>query len=127
MKVATFCWKAILSRIPTKLNLVHRGVVDIGYNVLCPFCNYVPKSTLHLLMSCNLSHYVWMHIYNWMGLVVVLPIDLREHFSQHAGLVTNSISKKHWRLLWFSTIWSMWLQRNDIVFKGARLDFEFLI
>lgn len=119
-----FCWKAILDRIPTKINLVQHRVGNIGNNIYCPYCNSVPESTSHLFMSCYFSHCIWMNMYNWLGSVAVLPFDLREHFNQHVGLAINRTSKKHWRLLWFSIIWSFWLHRNDIVFNGGRIGFD---
>lgn len=39
LKVAVFFWKAILNRIPTKLNLMVRGVGGIESNLNCSLCN----------------------------------------------------------------------------------------
>lgn len=41
-----------------------------------------------------------------------------------AGIMTNRLSKKHWRLFWFDNIWSLWLHNNDIIFKEGKIDFD---
>ncbi|XVF83470.1 hypothetical protein PTKIN_Ptkin16aG0489500 [Pterospermum kingtungense] len=34
---------------------------------------------------------------------------------------------KIWRLLFFTTVWSTWLFRNEVVFNGSKANFEKLI
>lgn len=127
LKVVAFCWKAILDRIPTKPNLLIRGVGGIGDNLVCPFCLSAQETTTHLFLFCRFYHCIWMHIYSWLGLKVVMSSDLRCHFSKHDGLAYNSQFRKHWRLLWFSTIWTLWLHQNDIVFNSGKLEFDKVI
>lgn len=74
-------------------------------------------------ISCPVSYCMWMYIDNWIGLDVVLPLDLKAHYLQHLGLQHNRVPKKCWQLLWFATLWSLWLHRNDITFNGSCVEF----
>lgn len=45
------------------------------------------------------------------------------------GICNNSVLRrripnKYWRLLWFSTVRSLWVHQNEIIFKRGNLDFD---
>lgn len=63
-------------------------------------------------------------IYAWFGLQTVLSGNLGMLVQQHEGLLEGVKSKKTWRLLWFAVTWSLWLLRNDVLFKQAILDLD---
>lgn len=124
LRVAAFSWKALLDRIPTASNLQKRGVNFTSLNPNYSFCNSALDETAHTLLHCPLSYGMWMLIYNWIGVDVVIPADLKSHhFLQHEGLLHNRISKSCWQLVWFSVVWSLWLLRNEIIFKGCGADY----
>nr|GEY71081.1 reverse transcriptase domain, reverse transcriptase zinc-binding domain protein [Tanacetum cinerariifolium] len=65
-KVKIYVWRASLNRLPTRLNLVSRGIsLD---SVLCPFCELVEETLDHCLISCPLVSPVWRKIWVWWGL-----------------------------------------------------------
>lgn len=76
-----------------------------------------------MFLACKVSYYVWMIIYNWIGVYVVLLGDITTHFCQHSDLLKGSFSR-FWRLIWFSTMWIIWLHWNEPIFKGGMLDFD---
>lgn len=39
LKIGAFCWRMILDRIPTYINLQNRGVVHTNGSLLCCFCS----------------------------------------------------------------------------------------
>jgi hypothetical protein len=51
-KVIVFLWQALLSRIPTKLNLAARGVILVGGYAMYAFCGGGLKSKDHLFILC---------------------------------------------------------------------------
>jgi hypothetical protein len=52
-KVVDLSWKALLNRIPTRLNLVRRNAIPNNIDLLCVFCNEMVESTNHLLVHCR--------------------------------------------------------------------------
>ena len=50
IKINVFAWKVYLDRLPTRMNLLSRGVYVSS--LLCPICNSDHEDTSHLLFSC---------------------------------------------------------------------------
>lgn len=63
LKVGAFCWRSIMDRIPTFVNLGNREFHLAAGNHLCYFFNSSSESVTHLFLSCNFSYYVGMHEY----------------------------------------------------------------
>lgn len=63
-------------------------------------------------------------MYNWIGLDTALIGNLKDLLLQHSGLISGKASNKVWRMFWFSTIWSIWLHRNEMIFKQGNLDLD---
>lgn len=80
------------------------------------------ESMDHLIFNCNKTMMIWKMVYRWAGFDVVLPAVGKQHFAQHRGLVRGKKLKKNWMVIWFSTIWSIWLARNGIVFNDETFD-----
>lgn len=53
--VQTFCWRLLLNRLPTKIQLEKRGVISGGYNIVCPLCFFEDKDVNHLFLSCPIN------------------------------------------------------------------------
>ncbi|KAK8613479.1 hypothetical protein V6N13_101241 [Hibiscus sabdariffa] len=51
-KVEFFVWKAVHNRLPTRVELYTRGLVNIQ-SVVCPFCLLHPESVSHLFCHCK--------------------------------------------------------------------------
>ena len=65
-KVRIFAWRACIEGLPTRLNLVKRGI-NVGAD--CPLCGKCVESTSHALIFCNKISEVW---WNWQN----CPINL---------------------------------------------------
>lgn len=102
MKVGAFCWRVLLDRIPTTVNLHKRGIFN--ESLLCYFCKACDENSCHLFISCTFSYVVWMSIYNWLGLKIALAGNLGDLLRQHEGLLNRRGSKKIWRMFWFEIV-----------------------
>lgn len=124
LKVSAFCWRAVLDRIPSASNMSYRGIQLQPIQITCCFCRNYEETTAHLLLHCIFSYNVWMYLYNWLGLVTVLAGNIPNQLLHHAGLVRGKFANKGWRLIWFATVWSLWLHRNEMIFNNDKLDFD---
>lgn len=122
MKIKAFGWQLILDRIPSRLNLWKRRIIEDEEGVKCVLCDSAVESIEHLIFSCNKSEQIWKLVYNWAGFDVVMPVDGKTHFLYHRGLVRGKNLKQMWMVLWFSTAWSIWIARNGIIFKQENFD-----
>nr|GEV42325.1 RNA-directed DNA polymerase, eukaryota [Tanacetum cinerariifolium] len=53
IKVNIFAWKVLLDRLPTRVNLVHRGVLVSP--ITCPVCSAALKDVAHVLFRCDMA------------------------------------------------------------------------
>nr|GEY91355.1 RNA-directed DNA polymerase, eukaryota [Tanacetum cinerariifolium] len=60
IKINVFYWRARLDRLPTRSNLVRRGVVLDSS--LCPLCSLVHEDIHHVLFRCDMAKLVFCRI-----------------------------------------------------------------
>nr|GEY04769.1 RNA-directed DNA polymerase, eukaryota [Tanacetum cinerariifolium] len=65
-KINVFAWKVYLDRLPTRLNLIRRGVLVPSLS--CPVCNAAYEDMSHLLFSCDLANDVVRLVFRWWNL-----------------------------------------------------------
>nr|GEV26894.1 RNA-directed DNA polymerase, eukaryota [Tanacetum cinerariifolium] len=66
IKINVFAWRARFDRLPTRSNLVRRGV--ILDSSLCPLCGLVPEDIHHVLFRCDTAKLVFRRICRWWDL-----------------------------------------------------------
>lgn len=100
-KMCVFSWQTILDRIPTRMNLFRRGVIQPAESKDCVVCrNEADTSLLHLLLHCNFASGVWYAIFNWLGVSYISPPNLRISFAYMVGTGVSNRRKKGLMLLW---------------------------
>ncbi|GJX20252.1 RNA-directed DNA polymerase, eukaryota [Tanacetum coccineum] len=72
IKVNVFAWKLHLDRLPTRSNLLKRGI-QVQYS-LCPICNVLQEDTSHLFFSCDVALAISRLICRWWN-VSWSPVD----------------------------------------------------
>jgi hypothetical protein len=98
-KVVVFSWQALLGRLPTRKNLVRRGVVLDGPNVDCVLCGEGRETEDHLFASCSSTIGSLFQAF--------LPL-FRNRKNSLKGVI----------LIWHAVIWVLWRTRNDRIFRG---------
>jgi hypothetical protein len=66
LKVTAFSWQVFLDKIPTKSNLIRRGVALDVTAIGCNFCSVETESSIHLLLHCSLASTVWYKVCRWL-------------------------------------------------------------
>ena len=113
-----FSWRLLKDRIPVKKNLVRRQIL-LKEEALYVFCGVNEESTEHLFTRCQWSSKIWMHVLDWVGISTALHRDCSLHFQQFRDLFSNCKKRKEaWVVIWHSTVWSVWLRRNKLIFKS---------
>lgn len=54
---------------------------------------------------------------------MVLPTNVIDLFIYHNGLLKKKKGRKRGGIIWLAVMWSMWIERNAIIFKGYEPDF----
>lgn len=122
--VCAFVWKLFFDRIPSRINLQKRMVIPIDGEVSCPLCGSAEESTDHLLFNCQFAVQIWYYCYNWLGIAIVLHCSSHAHFQQHDNYCFTAKHNRLWMVVWFAASWSIWLGRNNLIFRDAALEVD---
>ncbi|CAJ2679133.1 unnamed protein product [Trifolium pratense] len=84
LKVSIFVWRLLRDRLPTKVNLVTRGVLSSTAHS-CIFGCGEAETAYHLFISCSTVGSLWDLVRSWIGIPMVGFTTLRNHFVQFAS------------------------------------------
>ncbi|GJY62112.1 RNA-directed DNA polymerase, eukaryota [Tanacetum coccineum] len=117
IKVNVMVWRARLDRLPSKLNLINRGIsLD---NDICPMCGILPENVNHTFFRCDLSKAIGRKICNWWNLNWS---DMDSFAAWDSWFASIRVSGKAKRLLegvFFTSWWSIWSFRNRCIFDPS--------
>ena len=119
-KVSVFAWRLIRDRLPTKTNL-RRRQVEMS-DCLCPFCMTSEESAGHLFFQCNKIIHIWWESLSWVDTITALPENPKMHFLQHTLGKPAGIGATRWRCWWLALTWTIWKQRNNLLFSNGTLN-----
>ncbi|GAU47008.1 hypothetical protein TSUD_244370 [Trifolium subterraneum] len=123
-KVSAFGWQLLHDRIPTRSNLQHRKIIDANGDNSCALCGGTTESSLHLFIYCDAAMTVWKAVFDWLKLPFSLPHNLFSilNFFSHSR---GKKLRKGLTTIWNAVVWSLWRQRNAVIFdNGTRDDAE---
>ncbi|GJV64834.1 RNA-directed DNA polymerase, eukaryota [Tanacetum coccineum] len=116
IKVNIFAWKLHLDRLPTRVNLAHRGVQVLSSS--CPVCNMVQEDVPHLFFLCDVARDVSRLICRWWN-VSWSPVGsylnwLSWFNSIRLGSNVKDLLEGGFYIAW----WSLWSFRNQLLFSN---------
>jgi hypothetical protein len=117
-KVVIFSWQLLHDRVPTKENLLVRGVIQQGIGSNCVWCGNPCESSRHLFLHCKMALVVWYEICKWLGVVIVMPPNLCIIFYCMYEAASSKKARKGFLLVWHSALWCIWRARNSFIFKN---------
>lgn len=85
-KGIVFSWQLLLDRLPTRSNLVRRGVPLPERDLVCVLCSVSSESVVHRFIICPAVLPVWYQASRWLGWEFVIPIGLAQLSKAFTGL-----------------------------------------
>ena len=114
VKVSILAWRLLRNRLPTKSNLVARGIL-LQEAQMCVACCGEVETAHRLFVSCTVFCELWHLVREWIGVSGVDPFDIATHFHQFTYLAGGSINiRSFMQLLWLMCVWI----RNNRLFKN---------
>ncbi|KAL4331840.1 hypothetical protein GQ457_07G045030 [Hibiscus cannabinus] len=128
------CWKAIWSlQVPQRLRIflwlshkaklmtnVERCRRSLSQQALCPCCHEFPETLLYVFRDCKYVIGVWSRLLPSRHLATFYSDDFRSWLlSNVATTVMHPTLVTPWHLLFASTLWQIWKNRNAWVFNGT--------
>jgi len=120
LKVVLFVWCLFRDRLPTKDNLLRRGVITLDSRMCIADCNSI-ETTNHLFLHCSTFGSVWQCLLRGLGFSTALPLGVIYHFNQFSwddGAVKDR--RTILQVIWFATTWEIWKERNNRLFNGKQ-------
>ncbi|KAL4583053.1 hypothetical protein LXL04_007617 [Taraxacum kok-saghyz] len=116
LKLNFFGWRAVLNRLPSKTELIKRGVA-LSSSV-CGTCGVAEESVDHLLRDCSWAKEVWSSIQLWcdIDLSNVGSIDCLLNTGHE--FLKSPIQLKVTNAVILTTLWAIWKARNARVFNN---------
>ncbi|XP_071709026.1 uncharacterized protein [Rutidosis leptorrhynchoides] len=118
IKINVFIWRLKLRRLPTKLNLVAKGLeLDDG---ICCVCSNDFEDDLHLFTNCATSMDIWSALAAWFNLDIPTWNSLDGIWNWVDGVPINGKQRMIIRVIILATLWNIWRLRNSIIFKDSK-------
>jgi hypothetical protein len=117
-KLIAFSWQLTHNRIPTRDNLVSRGIIKGVDSTGCVFCSNVIETSCHLFLHCQFASAVWIAIFKWLGIIIIMPPSIPILFEYMSSFAKSKKDRNGLMLVWHTTLWLIWKARNDVIFNN---------
>ncbi|GKV44689.1 hypothetical protein SLEP1_g51849 [Rubroshorea leprosula] len=121
-KISIFVWQLLQNKIPTRSNLFKRGILKNPEECKCIFYGVENEDSNHLFIHCKIASDLWRDCYKWWGIRTVQDKDCKKVFEQHPNVAKMTTKKIGWECIWFTVTWTIWLARNEKIFKQKEVD-----
>jgi hypothetical protein len=93
LKVSIFSWRLLRDRLPTKANLVTRGIISPNLHLCVTGCGGV-ETAQHLFLTCSTFGPLWAMVRSWIGFSAVYAHNLSDHFLQFTYSASSLRSRR---------------------------------
>lgn len=127
-KILIFGRRLLLNWLHTRDALASRGIVSGTPNLACPFCLSGVESIARLFAECRKVLKVWGTFFLWMDISCHTQLEGSDtYFSCFFSSLKGRVNKKLRLLVWLVVYLSIWISKNEMVFKGASFRVEDLV
>ncbi|CAJ2632912.1 unnamed protein product [Trifolium pratense] len=104
LKVSIFAWRLLRDRLPTKSNLISRGILSSAAHLCISGCGEA-ESAYHLFISCSCFGSLWALACTWIGIPSMSSTTIRDHFVQFTYLAGGSRARRSFlQLIWLASV-----------------------
>jgi hypothetical protein len=108
LKVSIFARRLLRDRLPTKTNLVARGIISPEVHFCMSGCGGI-ESAQHLFLSCSSFGSLWTMVRSWIGFSAVDTHTLPDHFVHFTYSVGGLRARRSFlQLIWLAYVWVIW-------------------
>lgn len=122
-KVNICAWRTLRHRLPTKMNLVRRGMTNI--TTTCSWCGSAEETEDHLFVTCDFPKKILSEFCAWWA---IDPGDA-SNISDLFNTCCSKISASQCELFiaaFYTYIWELWYLRNSLVHSDTHLNHSIL-
>ncbi|XP_035841291.1 uncharacterized protein LOC118488184 [Helianthus annuus] len=116
LKCNVFAWRAVMERLPTKVELRKRNI-QVG-EVTCPLCGSGEESADHLFTACSFATAIWSKISSWCKVPFIMAFSFKDVLVAHRFCGLKGKLSLAYQGIVLTSCWLIWKARNDCVFNG---------
>nr|GFB75958.1 RNA-directed DNA polymerase, eukaryota [Tanacetum cinerariifolium] len=117
IKVNIFAWRARLDRLPTRGNLISRGVLlESSY---CLNCDLATEDSHHLFLMFDLAKSIAQKLCRWWSIQWVDVLNFEDWYSWFSSIRLPVKLKAILEGVFFTSWWHLWLFRNRLLFDTS--------
>ncbi|GKC01005.1 RNA-directed DNA polymerase, eukaryota, reverse transcriptase zinc-binding domain protein, partial [Tanacetum coccineum] len=116
-KVNVCAWRVAMDRLPTRENLLRRGLINLDSSS-CFFCGSDVESKEHCFLSCPKIKLIWLKIWSWWKVPPLFNHSL-DDILHGISLHSNNWKAKLFHAICLGCIWSVWAWRNRILHASS--------
>ncbi|KAK1361049.1 hypothetical protein POM88_045523 [Heracleum sosnowskyi] len=120
-KVLIFLWKLHSKILPTKNFHLSRIGSSFGSS-LCSLCLTCEETIDHLFWECMCSKNCWRSILDWWGHSNKNAFNSLSEMWSSIYWYSHPSLKKVWHMVIVATLWTMWLVRNETIFRNQKFN-----
>lgn len=125
LKCSIMAWRAEQNRLPTRVALVQRSIVI--QDRLCPWCRDVDETVTHVLADCLIAARVWDCISSWCRIPPIFAFNIQDLLQVFTTVKGCKWKKKIVHGIVIVTMWAIWNQRNETIFRGMEPSVENIV
>ncbi|KAJ9543652.1 LOW QUALITY PROTEIN: hypothetical protein OSB04_023359 [Centaurea solstitialis] len=115
-KINVHIWRTLNDPLPTLENLEKCGVCLQSNQ--CKLCNSFSESSKHLFLDCSTTRIVSAHLSSWVDWWPTNVSSISGFWAVLDAHHRNGTQKKVIALIMAAFLWTMWMHRNNKMFKG---------
>ena len=118
IKINIFAWRVSLDRLPSRVNLIRRGI-HVPSSV-CPICSFEDEDISHLLFRCSMASDIHRMICRWWDLPWSHLGSYTDWLSWFTGIRLGSNIKSILEGVFYISWWYIWSYRNKLLFASTK-------
>ncbi|XP_058751349.1 uncharacterized protein LOC131624425 [Vicia villosa] len=121
-KLKIFCRRVILDRIPTRNQLLRRGIIAYNKEALCAFYELHCEDPSHIFIFSPMIQNLWDRIKQWLDIDSHWAVDCCSQILVGVTTLSGKIQCKRAAVIWVTIWWCIWKVRYNIIFNNAVFD-----
>ena len=127
LKVSILAWHLLRDRLPTKINLLNRGIITVVDISCVTGCGH-DESVDHLFLHCNFFGVIWYQVRLWLGFSGVDQHNLGDHFLHFTYYLGGRKTRRSFlQLICLPCVWLIWKERDNRIFNNIITPIEELV
>ncbi|XP_057444048.1 uncharacterized protein LOC130736222 [Lotus japonicus] len=120
--------RVILGSMQTRSALARRHALPANSVTTCALCSAEEENVSHLFFGSPIVWRVYSRVYDWLGVRLVFPAIAGAQFKQFGCCLGSARTYRFLlSLIWVAMIASIWLRRNNVVFRGGVVEVERIV